>query len=530
MRKTDFFKQVPKALDQSGIGRRLLVHIILFSSLVTLLATAVQLYTDYQRDIGQIKGRLGDIQSSHLSAISASLWNLDVNQLYIQIEGIRHLPDVDAVAVYEISDNVINPLVIELGEFRTTNSIVREYTMVKPGSRELQVIGVLKVQASLREVYARLLDKAVVILLSQGVKTFLVSLFILLIFYRLVTIHLRAIAEHLGRYTIGEPAPRLVLQRESPSRSDELDQVVKAFNQLADNLVSAYDNLQSINIALAEDVAARKRAEAEVTRLNHELEARVVRRTAELEAANRELGSFCFSVSHDLRAPLRRIEGFRQVLEERMGPTLNERSQHFLDRIGQESRSMSDMIDSFLQLSRATQSEMEVSRLNISQLVQKIVDELKQQDELRQVEFIVQPEVYAEVDRRIITMLFSNLLANAWKYTSKQEQATIEFGEYFEDSGQQVLFIKDNGAGFDMKYANRLFSPFTRLHTQDEFEGIGIGLATVQRIVARHGGHIWTEAATGEGAAFFFTLWEKHSLRAGGERSGLPKLDDLIEP
>lgn len=324
MRKSDFFRQIRKAVDQTGIGRRLLMQIILFSSLVTLVATGVQLYTDYQRDIGMIKGRLGDIQSSHLSAISASLWNLDINQLNIQIEGIRHLPDVDAVAIYELSDNVINPLMIELGEFRETNAIVREYTIFKPGDENREVIGVLKVQASLTDVYGRLLDKAVVILLSQGVKTFLVSLFILFIFYRLVTVHLRDIAEHLSRYKIAEPAPRLVLDRKKPVKKDELDQVVEAFNRLTDNLVNAYDNLQSINIALAEDVAARKRAEAEVKRLNQELEERVVRRTAELEAANKELGSFCFSVSHDLRAPLRRIEGFRKILEERLGPELSE--------------------------------------------------------------------------------------------------------------------------------------------------------------------------------------------------------------
>ncbi|MDO3384424.1 ATP-binding protein [Gilvimarinus sp. SDUM040013] len=529
MRKVDFFRNIGKAFDHKGIGRRLLLYIILFSSLVTLLATAVQLYTDYQRDIGQIKGRLNDIQSSHLSAISASLWNLDVDQLYIQIEGVRHLPDVDAVAVYEVSNNVINPLVVESGDFRDANAIVREYSIVNPDSSTGQVIGVLKVQASLREVYARLRDKAVVILLSQGIKTFLVSLFILFMFYRLVTVHLQAIAEHLGRYKIVEPAPRLALKREETSHKDELDQVVEAFNHLTDNLVNAYDSLQSINIALANDVAARKHAEAEVTRLNRELEARVTRRTAELEAANRELGSFCFSVSHDLRAPLRRIEGLKKVLEERLGSELSARSKHFLDRIADESHSMSEMIDSFLQLSKATQSEMQVANINVSTIVEKILNEMKAQEPERTVTLKIQADVYAEVDQRIITMLFSNLLSNAWKYTSKREHAEIEFGAYTEDSGQHIYFVKDNGSGFDMKYANRLFSPFTRLHHQDEFEGVGIGLATVQRIVARHGGHVWAEASPDDGAAFFFTLWEQHSHKMSQSISGLPKVNEPVD-
>ncbi|MDO6748388.1 sensor histidine kinase [Gilvimarinus sp. 1_MG-2023] len=512
----EFFKQISKAVSHTGIGRRLLLHIILFSSVVTLLATAVQLFTDYQRDISLIEGRLGDIQSSHLSAISASLWNLDTKQLYIQIEGIRHLPDVDAVAIYELSESVINPLVIELGKFQDTNAIVREYFIFKPDTNDKQVIGVLKVQASLQDVYARLLDKAVVILLSQGVKTFLVSMFILFIFYRLVTVHLSEIANHLARYKIVEPAPRLALQRKQLDDKDELDQVVEAFNQLTDNLVSAYDNLQSINKALADDVAARKRAEREVRRLNLELEERVQRRTAELEAANKELGSFCFSVSHDLRAPLRRIDGVCQVLQERLVDDLSDKSRHFFDRITQESQSMSEMIDSFLQLSRATQSELNVDSANVSLIVEKLVNELQENNKDRQVSVIIEPDIWADIDRRMMTVLLNNLLSNAWKYTEKESAAVIEFGHYEEESGQQVLFIKDNGAGFDMKYADRLFTPFTRLHRQDEFEGVGIGLATVQRIVARHGGHIWAESAPDSGAVFYFTLWEMHSHSSSG--------------
>src|SRR5690606_3967790 len=233
-------------------------------------------------------------------------------------------------------------------------------------------IGTLKVQASLQELLARLQDKAVVILLSQGVKTFLVSMFILLIFYRLVTTHLATIARHVGDYEVSKPQPPLQLQRTAPVMEDELDQVVNAFNVLGSNLHQAYVHMHDVNQALVKDVVARREAEDEVKHLNAILEQRVRQRTAELEAANSELASFCYSVSHDLRAPLRRIEGFRRMLGEEPGAVESDKARHFLDRIEVGTREMAEMIDSFLSLARATQGELAVERLDLSRMVKLI--------------------------------------------------------------------------------------------------------------------------------------------------------------
>jgi signal transduction histidine kinase len=505
-----FPSTLASAFRNPSIARRLLISIVLFSSLVTLIATGIQLYTDFRRDVSTIESRLTDIESSYLASISASLWNLDINQLQIQLEGISHLPDIEAVQVREYSENVANPLELGLGTLRESQTITREYPIYHQSGAEQRLIGTLVVQASLTDVYARLLNKVVVILFSQGIKTFLVSLFILYIFYRLVTTHLTNIARHVNQYQLTQPPQPLQLERVNPQREDELDQVVNAFNDLSKSLHHAYEHMRDVNLALAQDIIARREAEEEVKRLNAKLEQRVRQRTAELEAANGELASFCYSVSHDLRAPLRRIEGFRRMLNDEIAAHPSQQVTHYLGRIEAGTREMAEMIDSFLSLSRSTQGELTVERLNLSEQVTRIINSLQDRDPDRQVEVVVESEVYAEVDRRFFDMLLGNLLDNAWKYTGQEKNAKITFGCQ-EIQGEDVYFIGDNGAGFDMKYADRLFSPFSRLHKSSEFEGIGIGLATVQRIINRHGGRIWAESSPGDGAVFYFSLWDRNT-------------------
>lgn len=506
------------AIKNHGIGRRLLVSIIAFSSLVTLMATGVQLYTDYQRDVGLIKNRLSDVESSYLASVGASLWNLDVDQLQLQLEGIRHLPDVEAAAIRENPLNVTRPLEIQQGQFRQSRSMSEEYPITHESAGETRLIGTLVVQASLEGVYSRLWDKAVVILLSQGVKTFLVSLFILYIFYRLVTTHLTTIAQHVSRYELSQLPPPLHLHRKYSHTEDELDQMVNAFNILSENLKQAYEHMCEVNLALANDIIARKEAEAEVKHLNAILEERVQLRTAELEAANSELASFCYSVSHDLRAPLRRIEGFRRMLSEEAGVSSSDQAQHYLRRIETGTHEMAEMIDSFLRLARVTQGELHLEQVNLSAAVTRIFAEIRERDPARQVELVVEDDLYVNADKRFILMLLSNLLDNAWKYTSRVPKARIEIGR--KQMGEQwVYFVADNGAGFDMKYADRLFAPFSRLHKNEEFEGVGIGLATVSRILNRHGGKIWADARPDEGATFYFSLWQRNKDRESDDNT-----------
>jgi PAS domain S-box-containing protein len=227
--------------------------------------------------------------------------------------------------------------------------------------------------------------------------------------------------------------------------------------------------------------------------------------TAELELANKELEAFSYSVSHDLRAPLRALDGFSQAVIEDYGDKLDETGQDYLNRIRQASQTMAQLIDDMLQLSRVIRAEMNRDNVNFSDLAVSIVDELKLSQPDRQVEFIIAPDVTVTGDRQLLQILLHNLLENAWKYTGKCPNARIEVGVAAKD-GKPVYFIQDNGVGFNMEYASKLFQPFQRLHSEKEYPGTGIGLAIVQRVVARHGGRIWAKAEPGKGAAFYFTL------------------------
>lgn len=258
-------------------------------------------------------------------------------------------------------------------------------------------------------------------------------------------------------------------------------------------------------VVIVRDISDRKHAELQIRQLNEELEERVRQRTAELEVVNRELESFSFSVSHDLRAPLRALNGFSQVLLENYSQFLDSEGQKYLRRLRSAGLRMSALIDDLLNLSRVTRHELVRVPVNLSTLATTILHELCAAHPERTVDWIVTPQLYAEADSKLLRIALDNLLSNAWKYTGKRAEAMIEFGQIIHNE-QAIYFVKDNGAGFDMTYVDKLFHPFQRLHREEEFEGTGIGLATVERIIRRHGGRIWAEAQAGQGATFYFTL------------------------
>jgi light-regulated signal transduction histidine kinase (bacteriophytochrome) len=256
-------------------------------------------------------------------------------------------------------------------------------------------------------------------------------------------------------------------------------------------------------ISIIRDITERKRTDERIKTLNEDL----ARRVAELAAVNRELEAFSYSVSHDLRAPLRGIDGFSQALLEDYEAALDEQGKDYLRRIRAATRRMADLIDDLLNLSRVTRREMRRERVDLSAIARAVAVQLQRADPDRRVEWIIADGIIASGDDSLLRLALENLLGNAWKFTRPRPHARVELGPAPEH-GPAVYAVRDNGVGFDMTYADKLFGAFQRLHAAHEFPGTGIGLATVHRVVTRHGGRIWAEAEPGTGARFYFTLGE----------------------
>lgn len=479
----------------SPLGWRLVVATVVFSTLLALLATAFQLYIDYRRDLGEIESTFEQVGQSYLPTISNALWATNRHEVQVAINGLARLPDVRYVAVQENGK-----IWVEAGRSKSGNIRSRNYPLTQAHRGETTTIGDLTVVMDMDGVYQRLLDKFWVILISNGVKTFLVAGFMLWLFHWLVTRHLRRIAEFAARLGPDNLEQRLTLARPARpnAKPDEFDLVLDGFNVMQSSLATALQ-------ALEQDIVKLERAEAEIYQLNTALEQRVIERTAQLEAVNRELESFSYSVSHDLRTPLRSIDGFSQALAEDYGERLDAVGHDYLNRVRRAAQRMGLLIDDLLRLARVTRADMSRTHIDLSALAEAVMADLRKHKGYGAAMLTAQPGLAAYGDPALLRIMLENLLDNACKYSSKVPQPKIEFGSLAQ-VGRTVFFVRDNGAGFDMIYVDKLFGAFQRLHREDEFSGTGVGLATVKRIVHRHGGEVWAEGLPGEGAVFYFTL------------------------
>lgn len=616
----------------TSLGRRLAVLILLFSSLVTLFSTAFQLGLEYQRDVSELQLQLRQIRSSYADSLASSLWITSAKDLDLQLQGILRLPDLQYIEI----TNELGKVVARAGAERASGVVSHEFPLYFSHRQHPTYIGKVRAVASLDGAWQRLRDKVVTILIAQTIKTFLVSLFILLLFQWLVGRHLSRIASYSDLLFAGELDQPLTLERRSNKRNahDELAQMTAAMNAMRQRLHDSFRQLQDSEfrwksalegaghgvwdfkvptgevvfsrrwmemlgygefelphhldtykklahpddartalrllesnfngssktyameqrmrckdgswkwivargmvveqdgaghalrmIGTHTDFTERRAAEEEMARLlaqaeharaalreaNDGMEQQVRERTAQLELANKELEAFSYSVSHDLRSPLRGIDGWSLALQEDYGALLDETGRLYLQRVRSESQRMGQLIDGMLEFSRLGRANLNLRELDLSALAETVAARIGEAHPGRTIEFHIAPGLRARCDGRLIEAVLHNLLENAAKFSAMRDPARIELGltaPTRAGAPAQALFVRDNGAGFDMQHATKLFGVFQRLHKASEFPGTGIGLATVQRIVQRHGGEIWAEAAPDAGATFYFTLAE----------------------
>ncbi len=472
--------------------RRKLTSISMLSSLVALVsASIVFLAYDARTYRERMATRMGtEAQIISFNTVTALLFN-DGDAATVTLSGLKAESAVVAAAVFPADAG--RPLAVYAREAGAAEALRappasggspavfdgERLTVRRPVVFDGKTIGTVVVSADLGELALRQRRYAGIVLIVLGV-SFVLALALSRTAERAIAGPIVELA-HVAREV---SARRDYSVRASSTAGAELGELVAGFNEMLEEIQE-----QDLELKLARD----------------ELERRVEARTRDLAAANKELEAFSYSVSHDLRAPLRAIDGFSKVLLSSHAHSLDERGRHYLDRVRAGTQRMSELIDDLLGLARLGRKELVRREVDVTALAGRIAAELSRRDPARSVAVEIAEGLAAHADAPLLTIVLENLMGNAWKFTSKAPHARIEVG-YDANGAGGAFYVRDNGAGFDMAYADKLFGAFQRLHLESDFEGTGIGLVTVHRIVSRHGGRVWADGAIGKGATFFFTL------------------------
>lgn len=476
-----------RLLKAMSINGKLLVIIVLTCGLALLLSGVAIVIADsvlYRRSIRRDLNSLAEIVAGNSTAALAFKNPQDAQET---LATLRARPHLVQSCIYTVDSAVFARYVRQGGPSECPHTVETDSERMTGANLFLfypiilneKKIGSLYFHYDLGEIASqRRLYSALVA--AIGFVSMLVAMFFSSRLRRLIS---QPVADLTGTARAVSETKDYSIRAEKQTE-DELGQLVDSFNEMLANL---------------------QQRDAELSKAGDKLEQRVIERTAQLEAVNKELEAFTYSVAHDLRAPLRHIDAFSRILAEEAGPHLPSQSNQCLERILQGARQMGQLVEDLLALSRLGRKELALQVTGLNSVVEAVLSDLQPDMKERQIEWKIGKLPFVEADPALVKQVFANLLSNAVKYTRPRDHAVIEVGS-LSANGQPSVFVRDNGVGFSMKYADKLFGIFQRLHREEDFEGTGIGLATVQRIINKHGGRIWAEAELDKGATFYFTL------------------------